>query len=98
MFRPPRRYNVAFIRVAVSVDHRYLDAVDETDRIDAHFAVVVTIIGPLDSWSVENPRGVFKGDSMPVDVCDVLGGISNRIPDLYEMYLRLSRCEVLPRG
>jgi hypothetical protein len=66
---------VTLIRVAVSVDHRDLDAVDETDRIDAHFAVVVTIIGPLDSWSVENPRRVFKGDSMPADVCGVLGGI-----------------------
>jgi hypothetical protein len=79
---------MSLIRVAIGVDYRYLDAV----HVDAHFAVVKAVISPLYGWSVENPRRVLKGNTMPSDVCGVLGRIP-REPILrdYEMYLPLSR-------
>jgi hypothetical protein len=67
---------VALIWVAIRVDHRNLDAVDETDRIDAHLAIVVAIVGPFDRRSVENARRVLKGDPVRPDIAGVL----RRIP------------------
>jgi hypothetical protein len=67
---------MALIRIAVSVDHRNLDAGDETDRVDAHLAIVDAIVRPFHGGSVENPRRIQKGDAMPADVCSVL----RRIP------------------
>jgi hypothetical protein len=60
---------VALILVAVGVDHRDLDAVDEK---------AIPCLRTLLAF--------FAGSQV------------NRIPDLYGMYLRMSRCEVLPRG
>ena len=39
---------MALVAVTIGIDHRDLDAVDEANCIDAHFAIVVTIVGPLD--------------------------------------------------
>jgi hypothetical protein len=90
---------VALVAVTIGIDHRDLDAVDEANCMDAHFAIVVTIVGPLDGWSIENPRRVPKGDAMPADIAAFFAGSHvNRIPGLYGMYLQMSRCEVLPRG
>jgi hypothetical protein len=67
---------VTLIWVAVSVDHRDLNAVGQTNRVDAHLAIFETIVGSLDSESVEDPRGVPKSDPMPADI----GGVFHRIP------------------
>jgi len=68
-FRPSGRYDEALIADTSGVDHPDLDAVDEANCIDAHFAIVVTIVGPLDGCSVENPRRILKGDPMPANIC-----------------------------
>ena len=66
---------MSFIQVAIGVDYRNLDAVHEADRVDAHLAISIAVIGPLDSWSVENPRRILKGDAVPADVFGVPGPI-----------------------
>lgn len=66
---------MTLIRIAVGVDHSDLEAVDETDRVDPHLAIVVSIIDSLYGWSVEYPRCVLKSDPMPADVCGVFGRI-----------------------
>jgi hypothetical protein len=63
---------VTLIRVAVGIDHRNLDAVDQANRLGPHLAILVTIVDPLHGWSIENARRVPKGDSMPADIGDVL--------------------------
>jgi hypothetical protein len=76
---------VTLILVAVGVDHRNLKAVDEADRINPHLAIVETIVGSFDGWSVKNARRVLKGDPMPADVARVL----RRIPrEPHPEYLR----------
>src|SRR5271170_2118014 len=71
-FGPPCRYDVAFVRVAVGIDHRDLEAVGETDCVDPHLAIVVTVVGSFHGWSIENPRRILKGDPMPADICGIL--------------------------
>ena len=49
-------------------DERHIiSAWNEPDRVDARLAIVVTIVGPLHRWSVEDPRRVLKGNSVPAD-------------------------------
>jgi hypothetical protein len=62
---------VPLIRVAVGVDHRNPDTVDETNRIDARLAIVIAIVGPLDRRSVENTRRIPKGDPVLADISGV---------------------------
>jgi hypothetical protein len=64
--------DVAFIAVTVTVDHRDLDAVDEANREDAHLAIILTIVGPFDGWSVKDARRVPKCDPMPADIDGIL--------------------------
>ena len=86
---------MALIRIAVGVDRRDFDAVHEADRVDAHLAIVITIVGAFYGGSVENARRIPKSDAMPADVRGVFGRIPREPhPDLYEMYLPWSRCEV----
>ena len=74
-FGPPRRNNVTLISFTISVDHRDLDAVDEADCVDAHLAIVVTIVGSFDGGSVKNARRVLKGDPMPADIAAAGAGL-----------------------
>ena len=63
---------MTLISPTVGVDHRDLDAVAETNCVDAHLAIVVTIIGPFDRWSIKNPRRISKGDAMPAYIDRIL--------------------------
>jgi len=69
---------MSLIQVAIGVDHRDLDAVYEADRVDAHLAIVIAIIGPLHGRSAENPSRILKADAMPAEVCSVLGRIPRK--------------------
>ena len=90
---------MTLIRVAVGVDHRNLDAVGEVNCVGPHLAVLVTIVDPLHGWSIENARRVPKAiPCLRTLLAFFAGSQVNRIPNLYEMYLRMSRCKVLASG
>jgi hypothetical protein len=72
-FGPPRRDEVSHVAVPVGIDHRDFQTVDEADGVDSDFAVVETVVHPLDGW--------------PLKVCsDVLALVSRVLwPEKYFM-------------
>jgi len=85
-FGPPGRYEVSLIGLAVTVDHRDLDAIHKSDSVDPHLAIFETIVGPFDRRSVEDSRRILKCNSMPTNVGEVLVGIpgeSHALPYSY---------------
>jgi hypothetical protein len=89
---------VTLIRIAVGVDHRDLDAVDETNCVDAHLAILVTIVGPFDRRAVKMRAASRKAiPCLRTLTAFFAGSQVNSIPNLYEMYLRMSRCQVRRR-
>ena len=67
---------MAVIWVAIGIDHRDLNTVDEADRVDAHLAICETIVGPFRGRSIEHPGRILKGDPMAADIA----GVFRRIP------------------
>jgi len=57
-FGPPRGNEVSL--VAVGVDDRDFQPVDEADGVNPDFAVVETVVYPLDGRPLENPLGVLR--------------------------------------
>src|SRR5215510_8830355 len=47
-FGPPGRYEVPLIGFTIGINHRDLDAIHESDRVDPHLAIVKTIIRAFD--------------------------------------------------
>jgi hypothetical protein len=71
-FRSPCGYDVSFVVIPIGIDDRDLDAAYESDRVDADFPVVKTIVDPFDRRGVENPDGICEPDRMVTDVRNVL--------------------------
>src|SRR5437764_8171513 len=53
-FGPPRRNDLALVVIPVRVEDGDFDAVHETDRVDAYFAILEPVIGSLDCRTIEN--------------------------------------------
>src|SRR5437588_4915625 len=68
---PPRRDDAPFAIVFILVNHSDLQAVHKADRINSNFAIIETIIDPLDSQALENALSVSEGNSVPSNIAAV---------------------------
>jgi hypothetical protein len=79
----PRRNDSPLACVDVRVNDGNLHSVQHPNGIHPLFTVIVPVINPLERWTLENPRSIFKLNAMQLQIPAILTFVPSVTHGLY---------------